>query len=363
MSGDFDTILDRCLADIVAGHETIDSCLRRFPQQAGQLAVLLRAAERARSGSLPAPLSIDKRRALESRLLRRAGQQRSKSLKHLSAPRQSLWRRAVFAVALIVVSLVLLGFAVSASASSVPGDVLYPVKRAAEQVRLTLVPPQEQIELHVEFARQRLEELQVLADRGEVSEDLLAEIAAGTTLVLERIPTLPQDKQPMLLTELTNLQNQQLQVLERMASAAQGETHTRVMEALADATIKRQQAVKLLAGAASDQQPRGNSPEEPPPAGEEATSEPARGKPTTKPNPTEKPAPQATAQATKAHPATPQKPTPKVEHAPQATAQATKAHPATLQKPTPKVEHAPPGKANQPTPHTPPEKPTKVPKN
>jgi hypothetical protein len=34
----------------------------------------------------------------------------------------------------------------------------YPVKRVTEQVRLAVTPAEQQVELHLEFARQRLQE-------------------------------------------------------------------------------------------------------------------------------------------------------------------------------------------------------------
>jgi hypothetical protein len=251
----------------------------------------------------------------------------------------------VLAAALFMVVLLLFGSAVSASAASVPGDFLYPVKRAAEQVRLALTPEQERVDLHLEFARQRLQELQVLTDRGEVSEDLLAEISNETATVLEQAEALPQDGQRVVLASLTVFQDEHLQTLQRMASWAQGEAQAEVMAALADTTAKRQLVMKLLAGAASDNTP-GGLPEEPPAILKEETR-PAREKPTTKPDAVGKPKPPVTPRATKESPANPQKPTPQAEHAPGQAGQST--------------PQSPPGQDKQLAHHSPPDKPTKVP--
>src|SRR5512139_906260 len=99
MPEDFDAILDRCLADIAAGRETIDSCLRRYPAQAGRLAALLGLAERVQTAPAAPPLPADKRRALEARLLKRAAQLRLKPVNRSAAPRLPLWRRS-FALAM-----------------------------------------------------------------------------------------------------------------------------------------------------------------------------------------------------------------------------------------------------------------------
>ncbi len=329
MSDDFDAILDRCLADIAAEHKTIDSCLRHYPAQADQLAVLLRAAERARTVPPPASLPANKRRALESQLVRRTEQLHSRLVSRQTVPRLPMWRRGVaLLLASFIVGVLLLGSAASASASSMPGDFLYPVKRATEQVRLALAPDEQQVDLHLEFARQRLQELRVLADRGELSEDLLAEISDETALMLDRIPALSQNKQQTLLASLTDFQDQQLQALEVIALSVQGDAYAKVSAALADSRAKRKLAIELLAGAASGNNPTDGSRGEPSSTILKEETRPAQGNPAAK----------------------------------QATLKATKVPPPTPQKPTPKVEHTPPGSANQPTPHSPPEKPTKVPK-
>ncbi len=327
MPDDFEVILDRCLADIAAGHETIDSCLRRYPAQSGQLAVLLPIAERARRMSPPAPLAVDKRRALESRLLRRAGQLRSKPV--LRAP---VWRRRVaLALAAFVVVVLLLGSAVSVSAGSVPGDLLYPVKRAAEQVRLTLASQQQRVSLYLDFAAQRLQELHALGKRGEVSKDLLAEISSDTALALEQIPELPQPAQAALLTSLANFENQQSQALEDMASSAQGDARAALLAALADSTVKHKRAVDLLAKAGADHNPAPVPSQVPSPAGIPAT-QPAQG-----------------------HPAVNPASTGIVEPLVTVAPQPTSVSPSDSLAPTSAMEeHAPPGQARQSTPESPP---------
>jgi anti-sigma-K factor RskA len=321
MSEDFDAILDRCLADIAAGRETIDSCLRRYPAQASRLAVLLELAGQMQTApSLPLP--ADKRRTLETQLLKRAAQMRSRPTAGQSTtPRLPLWRRSLLpAFAAIVVVVLILGSTVSASAASVPVDVLYPVKRATEQVRLALTSYEQQTEAHLEFAQQRLRELNVLQERGEVSEELLAEISTETTLILDRISTLPQDRQQMVLASLTDFQDQHQKVLAVMASSARGEAQTNVLNALADSEAKRQRVKDLLDGGSDVSPVQVASPEPTIPH----KTQPTEGKPK-----------------------------------PKATTEAKKLPPATPHKPTPKVEHTPPGQDKPPTSIAPPDKATK----
>ncbi len=95
------------------------------------------------------------------------------------APRNDAVRieglRLVRALAVLIILVVLGSSAVVASAQSLPNEVLYPVKIAIEQVRLALSPDQlTRGELSLNFADERLNEVQRLIDRGEGTK------AAGT---------------------------------------------------------------------------------------------------------------------------------------------------------------------------------------
>src|SRR5262245_13321743 len=71
--------------------------------------------------------------------------------------------RLRYALAGVSVGLLLTGGLVVASASALPGDLLYPVKRATERVELAVVFGQEaKGRAHLALARTRVEELQAL---------------------------------------------------------------------------------------------------------------------------------------------------------------------------------------------------------
>ena len=362
MSDDFDAILDRCLTDVAAGRATIDSCLHRYPAQADRLKALLGIAERARTAPAT-PLPVDKRRALETRLLKRAGQLRSRPVTPSTASQRPVWRlNVVWVAASVIVVLLLVGSAVTASAASVPGDSLYSLKRTTEQVRLALAPVQQQADLHLEFARQRLQEVRTLTGRGEVSDELLGEISSETNQILGQIPALPPDKQQMLLSSLTSFQDQSMQVLQFMAASTQGDVQAKVMAALADTESKRQQAMGLLAGAASTTNPINAGTDEPRPTLLEETPPLLAGS-TVPPELTDTSSPPTTGEATD-----------EVTEVPPPGVAATAAPAVTTQDPTPDAGHTPPGQVRQATPFTPPgqakqvtphspsPKPTKAPK-
>jgi hypothetical protein len=94
---------------------------------------------------------------------------------HVRAARPPLWARwlprlAAATMALIIVS----ATAVAASAASLPGDALYPVKRAAENVRLLLSwGPAAAAAIQMDIAAARLAELRALQERGAGTDPAL----------------------------------------------------------------------------------------------------------------------------------------------------------------------------------------------
>jgi hypothetical protein len=91
-----------------------------------------------------------------------------------AAPRSQPWYyRPAFAFLAISLLLVVAMFSggfitVYAAGSALPGDTLYPLKLDAEQARVSLAfSPARQADLYLEFAQNRLEEMNSLADLGQ----------------------------------------------------------------------------------------------------------------------------------------------------------------------------------------------------
>lgn len=133
---DIDEILDHCWLEVAAGRLSVEDCLNRYPQAADELGPLLRTAVKVHSTPRSPGLAIDKRRAIEQQLLNRAVQSKPRAASRQSGVpvrRVLRWR---FGLASLVFALLLmggLGF-VTASATSLPSDVLYPVKRLTEKI-------------------------------------------------------------------------------------------------------------------------------------------------------------------------------------------------------------------------------------
>ena len=116
--------------------------------------------------------------------------------------RRRLWSRTVMVIALVILGLVAGSIGVvSAANDSLPGDRLYAVKTAVEDIRLALSTRQEtEIKLNLRFAQQRVAEIEALI---EEERPEFIQIAVGryerhiklATLALTQIPA--QDRQRM----------------------------------------------------------------------------------------------------------------------------------------------------------------------
>ncbi len=164
--------LEECLEALKAG-ESLEACLARYPGQAEALRPLLATIARLEElGSVPPPRPAEAAARGRAAFLaavaqyRRAQEQRRlHRFSFLRLPGWSIsWATAVAALLLVVV---LTTGTVVVSAGALPGDVLYPVKRATEQVQvlLTFNPAAREALREQLDERRRQEVLQVLEMR------------------------------------------------------------------------------------------------------------------------------------------------------------------------------------------------------
>jgi hypothetical protein len=163
---EFDNILDECLERIVLKGETLEQCLKRYPEQADELKPLLETV-----------LAVKKASAVEPRpdFKARARYQFRSALGDKAAPK----RRPFFgwlprwATALTIVLIVLLagGGTVVAASNSMPDGILYPVKLATENVRLALTTSElGKARLCSDFADERVAEIIYMAEKGDAHQ-------------------------------------------------------------------------------------------------------------------------------------------------------------------------------------------------
>jgi len=179
-SSEFENILDQCLERLVRG-ETVEQCLKSYPERALELEPLLRTAQAAREASAILPRADFKARAryeFRAALHDKVGRKKQ--------PRFAL--RRGWAVALLVISILLVsgGSTALAASSSMPDSRLYPVKLATEQVQLTLTPSDiAKARLCAVFADRRVAEIIYLAAKGDARQ-----VEAVTQHLDERLATL-----------------------------------------------------------------------------------------------------------------------------------------------------------------------------
>ena len=172
---DLESVLDICLSLIDEQGLSLEECLKRFPQYQEELQRLMPAALRLRSGRALVA-SDELRGSLDARLkgLRNIRRQtfRGTLVTNIAAlrsifrrqnpkPQRTAWMIPALISFLVVAVLSMSGLVASADAAG-PGDFLFGLDTAIEDVRLSLTRDEgKKAELRLEFATERLGELKI----------------------------------------------------------------------------------------------------------------------------------------------------------------------------------------------------------
>ena len=162
-SREFENVLDECLGRLLVKGETVEECLRSFPEHTDELKPLLETALAIKKASAiqPRPEFRDKARYQFYSALQ--GMEPKKS--RLVFGWQPLWATVV---AIVLVLLLAGGGTVAAAGGSMPDEPLYPVKLATEQARLVLTPSAlGKAELYAKLADRRVIEIIRMAGEGK----------------------------------------------------------------------------------------------------------------------------------------------------------------------------------------------------
>ncbi len=157
---DLSSVLEECITQLQQG-ATLEQVLERYPQYAVELRSLLETAtwmKDARKGITPS-----KDAQIRSRIsfINRAYQPEARP-----GFFQSLHLRLATTIIIALIAFGLVGTTLT-SAQSLPGDVLYPVKLAFEQVQLNFAGgPQQRMQLQEDFDQRRAEEVDRLKQAG-----------------------------------------------------------------------------------------------------------------------------------------------------------------------------------------------------
>lgn len=210
MTNMFDA-LEFCLREVEEGGD-IETALARFPEYRDELRPILETSVKARALTVPEPAPDVVRRS-RARVMQRAAELREVKV----APRKRgipLLQRLAISFALAAVFLLSGNGLLSASASALPGERLYPVKRGWESMRLFFIFDAEARELLAnQFENERLHEAnELLADgRHEVIEfaGVFMQVngltyISGLQVILPPGMTLPENGDAVIVSGRTN---------------------------------------------------------------------------------------------------------------------------------------------------------------
>jgi hypothetical protein len=160
---------NNCLDALDAG-TSLQACLDKYPQWQDELEPMLRTVLEAKDLSAPAiPREVLNRS--RTRILGYAAQ-----LRTVDRPARHWWRLPRMATAVffsILVFLMSSGGLLAASAQSLPGDMLYPVKLAVENLQVQFVPGvKERQEIELNYTLRRVSEIEKLLAIGRVANVL-----------------------------------------------------------------------------------------------------------------------------------------------------------------------------------------------
>ena len=176
----FAEILDECIDRVLARGESIEACVRDFPEHADELREALSAGVAAGQAFAFFP-DPDRKRAARLRLHEAIGRRRGW---------RSWWRLPLagaggaprLATVALVALLVVVGSStgtVLAAQDSAPGELLYPVMRASERVQLALtVTDEREANFRARLVERRIRELEIVTSAGHERfvPDLVAQI-------------------------------------------------------------------------------------------------------------------------------------------------------------------------------------------
>lgn len=231
MKRGFEDILDICLDRITLKGDSVEQCLGSYPEQAAELEPLLRAAVSVIEASSIKPRP-EFEKAAKYRLLS-ALEAKERKRAERRVPFWGWQRRWALALVVILALLLIGGGTITASADSLPGDTLYPLKTTTEKVQgFFTFGDEAKASFYIKLAQRRLDELELLTERKRgIPESLLNVMHAETDGAIEILDRNRPAKEE-LVTRLMELTSKQKAVLAKVIEKASPQTRGRLQEAL-----------------------------------------------------------------------------------------------------------------------------------
>jgi hypothetical protein len=174
MARKIDDIFNECY-DRIRWGESLESCLKSYPQYRHELEPLLRTTlEIGRKASYIHPRPEFKHWA---RVRIESAQRYPRQQATVEKSAFPGWLRHGWAIAVVAGIIVLLGTGstMAASSKALPDEPLYPVKLATEQVQLAFaVSPTKKAEVETDLVNKRADELEAMANAGKTEQSIKA---------------------------------------------------------------------------------------------------------------------------------------------------------------------------------------------
>jgi hypothetical protein len=138
--------------------------------------------------------------------------------------------RLISAILAAVIGTAAVGGGVTWAASdSLPGDVLYPVKLVGEDLRLSLASmPESQVELALQFADERVTEIEELVERGSlVPETAVVRMERHLFRAMNQAAWASEEEMPGLLRRIAQRTQVQAQALQQLQLRTRAQTQNR----------------------------------------------------------------------------------------------------------------------------------------
>jgi len=223
-------ILALCIDEIRSGKLTIEECTARYPEVQQELAALLKIAAEIKSGTeTPSP-------EFKSRAKRALFEQMQDTKTRADHrvwfwPQQTAFRVVAGIATVIIIFGTAGGGTVYAAQSSLPGDILYPVKLSVENIQLAVtLDAADKADLHLTLAQRRIDEateqaqlnrnidIEALGTVKQQYDDAIKELnnsnnAEASSEILSRISAATLDQQVELEQVMSNTSPENQKVL------------------------------------------------------------------------------------------------------------------------------------------------------
>ncbi|MGD1992788.1 MAG: DUF5667 domain-containing protein [Anaerolineae bacterium] len=235
----FEQVLERCLQDLERTGD-FEAVVDRYPDQAEELRSLMEIALATERHYADVPVPPGDLAAGRERMLAQAARERERVPPvPVPATRRERGKKMRFAFATRLIGIMLAvvvglsaigGGAALAAEDSLPGDALYPIKLAVEDVRMGLASdPEAQVALALQLADERTEEIEALIAQGEtVPESVTARMERHLYRAMRFAAQATDEMMPGLLEEIAIRTQTQTRTLVRVRANAPEQDQTRL---------------------------------------------------------------------------------------------------------------------------------------